>query len=104
MLAVACPLAHGSNSTELKHLTAFSMQQHPKTFAHYDTANGKIGSICLACYLTVAISCDEAEVQANEAQHDCRTDPFIVKITRPRDTPNKDIYSCCREVETSKEA
>lgn len=52
------------------------MQSRKKTFAHRHTLYGKIESICLTCYLTVARSRDEVEMRQNEAQHVCQPDPL----------------------------
>jgi hypothetical protein len=50
------------------------MQPKKKTFAHRYTANGKIESICLTCYLTLACSRYAAEMLENESEHRCQPD------------------------------
>lgn len=54
------------------------MGSEPKTFAHRYTEAGEVESVCMLCFLTLAPSCSEQEMQANEGQHVCRPDlpPF----------------------------
>lgn len=52
------------------------MQSEPKTYAHRYAETGKIESICMTCYLTVALSDGEDEMRANEAQHVCQPNPL----------------------------
>jgi hypothetical protein len=50
------------------------MQQESTVFAHRYTEDGKIESICLRCFLTVACSENEEEMVINEAEHICQLD------------------------------
>jgi hypothetical protein len=47
-----------------------------RTFAHRYTENDQIESICMTCFLTVAHSRDEQEMEQNEAKHVCRPEPL----------------------------
>jgi hypothetical protein len=47
-----------------------------RTFAHRYTENDLIESICMTCFLTVAHSRDEQEMQQNEALHVCQPEAF----------------------------
>lgn len=52
------------------------MHPTPKTFAHRYTDDDQIESICMACYITIGRSKDEAEMLDNEAKHECQPDPL----------------------------
>jgi len=48
----------------------------PRTFADRYTEDDLIESICLTCFLTVALSHDEQEMKANEGRHVCHPEPL----------------------------
>ena len=52
------------------------LMQKARTFAHRYTEDDLIESICMTCFLTVARSQDEQEMEANEASHACRPEPL----------------------------
>jgi hypothetical protein len=47
-----------------------------RTFAHRYTEDDLIESICMTCFLSVARSRDEREMQTNEANHACQPEPL----------------------------
>ena len=40
-------------------------------FAHRPQADGMVDSICLRCYLTIAVTMNESDREAQEAEHVC---------------------------------
>ena len=52
------------------------MPMKSRTFAHRYTEDDLIESICMTCFLTVARSQTEQEMQRNEAKHVCQPEPL----------------------------
>ena len=54
----------------------------PRNFAHRYSEDGKIESICLFCFASIARALDTDEMLSNEGQHACEEPSSLSEFTK----------------------